>query len=214
MDPFILAAHVQATGPKKIIDAGCGCGIMPLILAVKNPEFNMIGVEIQHELFEFACQNIAANHLESRIHILHQDINRIQACDIGGPADILISNPPYKKKGSGRLNPHSQKAIARHELTLDIDAVFHCSNRLIKRHGQVYLVFPSERISDLILAMQAHDFCAGMMRFVHIRDNEPARRVIVCAVKHSSRPCTIAPPLCLYTSENKITPEYVSMFKP
>ena len=214
MDPIILAAHVQATGAQKLIDVGCGCGIMPLILAVKNPEFNIIGVEIQRELFEFARQNTVTNHLERQVCILHQDIHTVLACDIGGQADILISNPPYKKMNSGRLNPKSQKAIARHEITLDIDAVFHCSNRLVKAQGKVYLIFPSERISDLILAMQTHGFSAGMMRFVHIKKNEPARRVIVCAVKNSSRPCTIAPPLYLYASKNKFTAEYVSMFKP
>ncbi|MCK5695850.1 MAG: methyltransferase [Desulfobacula sp.] len=98
MDPFILAGHVQPIGVEKIVDIGCGCAIIPLILAFRYPDTSIIGVEIQKELSWFARQNIIANNLENTIRIIHKDIKNIQVSDINGKADIIISNPPYIKK--------------------------------------------------------------------------------------------------------------------
>lgn len=208
MDPFILASHVKAEETSKIIDIGCGCGIMPLILSSRFPELNIIGVEIQEELSRFAKQNIVANQLEKTIQIIHDDIKNIKPCDIKGKADIIVSNPPYKKKNTGRLNPDSQKAIARHEVTLDIDSLFDCSNRLLKTHGKIYFIFPSDRLSEVILTMDRYGFGLDTIRFVHIKKDTPARLVIVCGKKDSQQNCIVEPPLYIYSSKNKFTEEF------
>ncbi|MCK5165089.1 MAG: methyltransferase [Desulfobacula sp.] len=214
MDPFILAAHIQPTGDEKIIDVGCGCAIMPLILAFRHPGLKIIGVEIQKELSGFANQNITANRMENKIRIIHKDIKSVKLSDISGQADIIVSNPPYKKKDSGRLNPDSQKAIARHEITLDIDLLLNCSTRLLKPKGRIYIIFPAERLSDLILTMERYKFSPDFIKFVYIQKNSAAKRVIICAVKNSSKPCIISPPLYIYASENQFSDEYVSLFMP
>ncbi|MBU8912041.1 MAG: methyltransferase [Desulfobacterales bacterium] len=219
MDPFILAAHIQpVSGIEKIVDIGCGCAIMPLILALRRPGLNIIGVEIQKELSGSARQNIINNRLESTIRIIHDDIKNIRLSDINGPADIIISNPPYIKKDCGRLNPDSQKAIARHEITLDIDKLFYCSNRLLQARGKLYIIFPADRLQDLILTMERYKFTPDFIRFVHIKKNSAAKRIILCAVKNSavknsSKSCFIHPPFYIYTSENRFTHEYISMFR-
>ncbi len=214
MDPFILAAHIRPTGTKELLDVGCGCGIMPLILAYRYPGIKITGIEIQTELYQFARQNSITNNLEKTIRIIHNDIKTVRLSDINGKADMIVSNPPYKKKNSGRLNPNNQKAIARHEITLDIDMLLKHSSRLTKEQGKIYIIFPAERLSDLILAMEAYKFSPVYIRFIHIKKNTDAKRVILCAVKNSSRACTVSPPLYIYNSENKLTNEYLSMFKP
>lgn len=214
MDPFILAAHIQPIGFEKIIDVGCGCGIIPLILASRYPDLKILGIEIQKELFQFARKNTISNKLEKVIHIIHENIKNIDVSDINGKADIIVSNPPYKKKGTGRLNPDSQKAIARHEIFLDIDLLFKCSDRLLKEQGCLYIIFPAQRLSDLMLTMEQYKFTPDFIRFVHIKKNTAARRVILCAAKNPGKPCSIAPPFYVYGSDNKFTNEYASMFKP
>ncbi len=213
MDPFILAAHIQPIGFEKIIDVGCGCGIIPLILASRYPGLKILGVELQKVLFQFARKNTISNNLEKAIHIIHENIKNIDISDIKGKADIIVSNPPYKKKGTGRLNPDSQKAIARHEILLDIDLLFKCSDRLLKEQGRLYIIFPAQRISDLMLAMEQYKFTPDFIRFVHIKKNTAARRVILCAAKNPGKPCTIAQPFYVYGSDSKFTNEYASMFR-
>ncbi|MCF6247263.1 MAG: methyltransferase [Desulfobacula sp.] len=142
LDPFIIACEVIINGDEKIIDIGCGCGIISLLLANRFPGLNIFGVELQEQLAYFAKLNVQANKLSDTIDIIETDINQLTSADTNGKADIIVSNPPYKKKGSGRLNPDTQKAIARHEITLDVNQVFACASRLLKTNGLFYLIFP------------------------------------------------------------------------
>ncbi len=201
MDPFILAAHIQPTGFEKIIDVGCGCGIIPLILASRYPGLKIIGVEIQKELFQFARKNTISNKLANTIHIIHENIKNINISHINGKADIIVSNPPYKKKGTGRLNPDSQKAIARHEISLDIDLLFKCSDRLLKEQGRLYIIFPAQRLSDLILTMEQYKFTPDFIRFVHIKKKPEAGRGILSAQKNLGKPLTKPPPFYVFGFE-------------
>ncbi len=194
IDPFILAAHVEISGNEKIIDIGCGCGVISLILALKYHDLKITGIEIQEELFLYAKKNIIKNRLESSVNVIQGDIKTIQPKEINGKADIIVSNPPYKKKGSGRLNPNSQKAIARHEITLDIDMLFKYSSRLLKKKGRLYLIFPASRISNLFVAMEQYNFIPNFIKFVHVKKNRAAKFVILCAVKESNKPCIVRYP--------------------
>jgi len=215
MDPFILAAHIKPIGFEKIIDVGCGCGIIPLILAVKYPGLRITGVEIQKELVSFAKENVVNNKLEKTIRIIHKNIKNINVLDINGKANIIVSNPPYKKKGSGRLNPDSQKAIARHEICLNIDMLLKCSNRLLKEQGRLYIILPAQRLSELMPTMEKYKFSLDFIRFVHIKKNEDAKLVILRAVKGNlGKPCTTGPPFYVYDFDNGFTKEYNSVFKP
>lgn len=208
MDPLILAAHVQIKDAKKIIDIGCGCAIIPLILSLRHSELNILGIEIQEELSRFARQNIADNKLENTIQIMTADIKDIKPGDINGKVDIIVSNPPYKKKDTGRLNPNFQKAVARHEITLDINSLFNCSSRLLTKQGKLYIIFPAERLSELFLAMDHHKFNLATIRFVHIKKDTPASRVIICARKDSRENCIVDPPFTIYSTDNNFTDEY------
>lgn len=211
MDPLVLAGHVHPAFGQKVIDIGCGCGIIPLILASRHPGLKITGIEIQKELCGFARQNVIASHLENTIQIIHEDVRNIRWPDIQGKADIIVSNPPYKKKNTGRLNPDAQKAIARHEICLDLDTLLACSNRLLNRQGKIYIIFPAERVSDLILGLAQHGFGLDTLRFVHIRKDLPARRVIVCGKKGRHQPCIVAPPLHIYSSEDQLTEDYAGL---
>lgn len=214
MDPFILTGHIHLSGKEKIIDVGCGCAIMPLILATRWPDLNIIGVEIQKELSEFARQNIIDNKMERSVQIIHKDIKQLRISDINGPADIIISNPPYKKRDSGRINPNSQKAIARHEITLDLDMLFNCANRLLKKKGKFYLIFPAERFSDLINTMKKYEFSPEISRDIHTKNKSFPKRIILCAVKDSNATCVVQQPLFIYATENKFSRAYISLFNP
>ena len=211
LDPLILAAHILPKGDETVMDLGCGCGIISLILAYQYPTLKITGIEIQEELYTFAQQNIAANGFEKNIHILHDDIKNIKFSETDTRADIIVTNPPYKKLGTGRLNPDPQKALARHETTLDIDALIECSSYLIRDQGLLFIIFPFDRLSDLTLAMARHHFYPEFIRHVHIKANAKASRVIVRAVKNGNRQCFLSPPFFVYTLDNKYTEEYLSL---
>ncbi len=213
LDSLILAAHIHPKGNETVMDLGCGCGIISLILARRYPDLKITGIEIQEELYDFARKNILANGFEKTIHIFHEDIRTFQSSRIDTRVDIIVSNPPYKKLGTGRINPDPQRAVARHESALNIDALVECSSRLISDQGLFFVIFPFDRLPDLSMALTRHQFYPEFIRPVHIKPNTKARRVIVQAVKNPGTQCSLPPALCIYTPENKFTKEYLSLFR-
>lgn len=213
IDPLILAAHIHPKGDETVMDLGCGCGIISLILANQYPGLKITGVEIQKELYTFARQNVVANGFEKNIHLLHEDIKKMKFSEADPKADIIVSNPPYKKFGTGRLNPNLQKAMARHETEIDIDMLVECSSKFIKDLGFLFIIFPFDRLSDLTQALALYRFYPEFIRYIHIKAGTKARRVIVRAVKNGGSQCSLSPPLFIYTTGNKYAEEYLSLFR-
>lgn len=190
---------------------GCGCGIVSLILGARHQNVQITGVEIQKELAWLARKNVVQNHLISRIHILHQDIRTFYRTDITQQADIIVSNPPYKKKASGRLNPDKGKALARHEITLDITTLVGKAALFVKPGGQLCLIFPAPRLEELILCLTSAGFAPHWIRLVHFRPAAPAQRVLVSAVKTDDISCATRPPLHLYNPDHTPTEDHLRL---
>ncbi len=219
MDPVILAAQVMPSPGCKIIDIGCGCGIIPLIIGFRYKNVHIIGIEIQSQLAELATKNITGNQMSDRIQILNKDIRTTTSFDIHffdspGVADIIVSNPPYKKKDTGRLNPNIQKAMARHEIKLELSQFFSSARRLLKPRGQILFIFPADRLQDLVPDLSSHGFQLDWIQFIHTKKNKPAKLILVSGIKDGHGACIVRPPLYIYDNQNNPTNEYEAMFKP
>ena len=192
---------------------GCGCGIISLILGARYQDVQITGVEIQKELAFLAEKNVMQNRLDNRIRILHQDIRNLTRAEVTQPADIIVSNPPYKKIATGRLNPDTRKALARHEITLDIAALVDKAALFVKPGGQLCLIFPGPRLEELLLCLTSAGFQPHWIRFVHFRSTAPAERVVVSAVKSDNATCTIRPALHLYNPDGTPTEDHFRLLE-
>jgi tRNA1Val (adenine37-N6)-methyltransferase len=213
LDPLILAAHVHPSPKDRILDIGCGCGILCLILAGRHPDVRIFGMEIQEVLAGLARKNVVRNHVDHRICILHQDVRTLTGETVPGPVDWVVSNPPYKKKGTGRLNPDSGKATARHEITLDIDTLVKQASLVLRPGGRFCLIFPASRAPDLTAALDREGFHPDWVRPVYFGAKCPARRLLVCAVKSGSGPVIRLPGLVLYQPDGTPTPDHLALLQ-
>ena len=214
IDPIILCAHLSPPPGSHIIDIGCGCGIMPVIIGHRFPETTITGIELQKPLADLAKRNCTENHPDRHIRILNSDILDVSPKDISPPANIIISNPPFKKKLTGRLNPNPQKAIARHEITLTIEQLFSHAGKLLSQGGRLMIIFPSDRLPDLFLTAEKTDMTPEWIRFIHPVEEKEANRVIFCTVKDTQTSCRVLPPLTLYSKQHIPTPDYKNLFTP
>jgi tRNA1Val (adenine37-N6)-methyltransferase len=213
LDPLILAAHIRPAQKDRILDIGCGCGILCLILAGRYPNVRITGVEIQKILAELARENVLHNHMQDRVRILHQDVRTLTTETMPAPADWVISNPPYKKMSTGRLNPDPGKALARHDITLDIDTLVRLAHMFLRPRGRLCLIFPASRARDLTAALDREGFHTGWVRPVYFDFRKPARRILVCAVKSGTGSNEILAPLYLYHPDGTPTAAHLALFQ-
>ena len=214
IDAVLLAHHVRPRAGEKLLDLGTGCGIIPLILAYRNPEITAIGIEIQHELADLAISNVNANHMRNRITVLHLDMRNLKPAMIDGPADVVVCNPPYRSPNSGRLNPDTQRAIARHELKVSLIDVLETAHRVLRTSGRFLTIYPAQRIAELLFQMHLAGIEPKFMRTIHSRLEEKAKLILVGGTKGAQTGMTIGPPLIIYAEEGRYSKEVRQMFEP
>ena len=214
IDAVLLAHHVRPRAGEKLLDLGTGCGIIPLILAYRNPEITAIGIEIQHELADLAISNVNANHMRNRIAVLQLDMRNLKPVMIDGPADVVVCNPPYRSPNSGRLNPDTQRAIARHELKVSLIDVLETAHRVLRTSGRFLTIYPAQRIAELLFQMHLAGIEPKFMRTIHSRLEEKAKLILVGGTKGAQTGMTIGPPLIIYAEEGRYSEEVRQMFEP
>ena len=170
LDAVILAHRVRPKLGERVVDLGTGCGIVPLIIGFRYPEIQMFGIEIQKELADIADDNVRDNGMERNIRIFCRDIRNIQPAMFQGPVDIVVSNPPFHKAASGRINPNRQRAVARHEIRITLIDVIKAAGDLLKRAGLFVLVDTPERLPELVQHMRSCRIEPKNVRFIHSRE--------------------------------------------
>jgi len=209
----LLLAHFTQPGPKdRIIDLGTGCGIIPLILTFRRKASKVIGVEIQRSLADLARRNAALNRLASRIKIWEKDLKDLTTERLQGTFSLVLSNPPYRKAGSGRINPQEEKALARHEIKATLEDVLHCAYYLLKEKGRLIMIYPASRATDLVQEMRTFHLEPKRLQFVHSHRKDEASLFMVEALKEGHAQVKVLPPFFVYDSEGKYTPEAQKLF--
>ena len=214
IDAVILSHLACPDAGETVLDLGTGCGVIPIMLAFRHPDIRVIGVEIQAFLSTLAQQNVAANRMTHRIRIVEKDMGQLSPADIGGPVDLVVSNPPYRRRGSGRINADSQKAVARHELRVDLETVLLTAWRMLQPGGRFSIIYPSVRTVDLVAAMRATGLEPKSLTMIHSRPASSARLVAMTGVKGGRPGLEAGPPLYLYHDDGTYTRDVEAMFSP
>ena len=104
-------------------------------MASRRSDLKIYAVEVQPELADLADTNVHQNQLQDRIDVLCTDMKLLTLKMTSGPFDLIVSNPPYHKPGSGRINPDAQRAVARHEIKASLVDVLQTTRRYAS-HGR------------------------------------------------------------------------------
>jgi tRNA1Val (adenine37-N6)-methyltransferase len=206
VDSIILAGHVRPRPEDVIVDLGTGCGIIPLMLGFRYPKTRIYGIEIQSEMAELASQNVILNRMEEQIKILCGDMKSFNR-EIEGPVDLVVCNPPYRPVDAGRINPNSQRAVARHEIKATLADIINASQSILKPSGGLTIIYPASRTTDLIFQMRVLGIEPKSIRLIHSYADAPAKLILIKGVKGGAPEVNVASPLVIYEKDGTYTEE-------
>ena len=134
-----------AEGEKpRVLELGCGCGIISIMLALHFQEWSITGIDIQEDLILLARQNAMDCNLCLRF--LCQDLRTYTSVD---KYDLIVSNPPWQKIGTGRESPYLSRNLSRIEIAATAEDIVLCIGRNLTDRGSAYLIYPYSRIEDI-----------------------------------------------------------------
>jgi len=200
----VLAAHFCAAKPgTRVLDLGCGCGVIGLILAHRHPQLTVCGLERQEQLAALALDNSVRNGFADRFDVVRGDVRDIAAQLPPESFDLVVCNPPYRKKDSGRINLDDQAACARHELTATVDDFVRAGAFCVKNRGRVVFVYPAVRCNPLLAALQRYRLTLKRLQPVYsYPETTSARLVLIEAVKNGGEQCEILAPFYIHARKH------------
>lgn len=209
LDSILLAHFVSLKKRYRFIDIGCGSGIILLILAKRFPKTISVGLEIQKNLAAMARKNCQLNNLDGRVEIVCGDARNIKNVLQERSFDAAIFNPPYRKLNSGRINPHEEKAIARHEINGSLKDFLKAAKYLLKPKGSVYAIYPAKRFVELVYLFRQSGIEPKRMKLVFTNISSDAVFALVEGRNGSREELKLESPLFIY-DENRIYTEEMS----
>lgn len=208
-DAVMLAAAIAAKAGAQVLELGCGSGVAMLCLAARLKNVTIAGLELQSDLAALCARNIAANGFEGRLSVYEGDLRARRIAGLAPNSfDQVFANPPYFDVARHRVSPHAGRAAARADggAAADIGHWVAAMLRYAKPNAGLTLVHKADRLGNILAALEGK---AGAIRVIPLwsRTGQPAKRVIVRAVKGSKAPLTLTPGLVLHQADGSYLPE-------
>lgn len=158
-DAVRLANFATVKNGGVVVDLCSGSGVVGILVSAKNRVKKTYFVELQENLADMCRRTIKYNHLENDMEVLTGDLKHAYRNLGEGFADTIVCNPPYFKKNEKTLvNESTEKAIARHEISTNLDEIVESASRLIKYGGKFYIVNKEDRLVEVFLSLKKYNF--------------------------------------------------------
>jgi tRNA1Val (adenine37-N6)-methyltransferase len=218
-DGVLLGAWVSLFNTdNKILDVGCGTGVIALILAQKlielNPSTNgkIVAIDIDSGSMIDCTENFR-NSSYSKIlktqKISFQDFSNSK--EHNNSLDLIISNPPYFSD-SLKCSDKS-KTIARHNDSLSLEDIIICSNKLLKEEGgRMAVILPYEQAQKIQLIAANHEslYTNRILNIKYKEGGQIDRQIVEFIKKRDQKPLVNVEELTIHSkdSEYYYTKEY------
>lgn len=197
----------------KIIDFCTGNAPIPMILSTLT-DSNIIGVELQKEIYNLAVQSVKINNLEDRITLLNMNVLDIFNVYETDSFDLITCNPPYFRVNEfSNLNNNMIKSIARHEIEIKLEDICRISKKLLKNNGSLVLVHRTDRLSEIINMLLKYNLQPKRIRFLYPKELENSNLVLIDARKNGNIGLKVLPPLICHNMDGSYTKEVLDMFR-
>ncbi|KQT15269.1 tRNA (adenine-N6)-methyltransferase [Chryseobacterium sp. Leaf404] len=134
-DGVLLGALANVQSALNILEVGTGTGLISLMLAQRNPDALISGIDINEEAVNLTQQNFENSPFSSRLKSFHQDFKDL---DSEEKFDLIVSNPPYFEESSSEKDK-----IARQTVELNFKQLISKSAGLLSEKGLFSVIIPA-----------------------------------------------------------------------
>lgn len=217
IDSVLLASACPAKAGDHIVDLGCGVGGAGLSVLARINGVMLTGIETQADHVDLARENAVANAFQDQCDFVHSDVRDYKN---DNAFHHVICNPPYLEAGHHLRSPSKENAIAmggllkslcpqaggrgdkQDDLKMWIDCAYDC----LKSNGSMTMIHRADKVDKIILAIGKR---FGAVEIIPLwpKAGEPAKRVIIRAIKHRKSPAHIHAGLILHHDNGKYSDE-------
>lgn len=195
VDAVILADFAAAKKKDTVLDLGTGSGIIPILIANNFSPKKVVGVEILPHYAEMAARSVSLNNLQS-CEIIAGDYREavFPPCSFS----LVVSNPPYKKAGSGAVSTDQDMALAKCEINATLEDVIKAAAYYLMPGGRFCMVLRPERLSDSVCLMRRFGLEPKRLRMVESNSGKAPSLFLIEGLKGGKSGIKILSPLVIF----------------
>lgn len=172
-DTLALGRFATVRKGWRVCDLGTGSGVLLLLLAARESQLELFGLDQDPAAAALAQDNLRHNDLEGQIWTGSWS----QTPFPPGSFDLVVSNPPYYAPGSGKDGGPAR--MEREEL----DTLCRAAARLLRNGGRFALSFPTQRMVELFETMRRWDLEPKRLKLLSHTPTKPPYALLAEGVR-------------------------------
>ena len=194
------AARAGAAAPFRFADLGTGCGAAGLGFALLSPAACGVGLEKQPELAAAADHNARQLGLNRRFAAIRGDAadpGSLQTLMHWGKCDVVLSNPPWRVEGTGRLPAGALRRAALFGGPGTLEIFARAAALLLAKGGRCCAAIGAFRLRDQLDALDRAGLSPCRVREVRsLPDRAPWLYLIEATGEPAARCARVGLTLC------------------
>lgn len=197
--------------PVRVLEAGCGAGVVALAIAKRCKGVVVDAVEIEQVNAEIAVMNTLRNALDERVKVylgdICQPVTKLEKLGLQRNSyDYVVANPPFYNEREMRVSDHPLRRRAKRAEDHTLEGWVRFLTAMAAPKGVISMIHRADKLEDVLAALNGR---FGGLRVLPLfpKKGEPANRVIVQGVKGSRGPLTLLPGVVLHDEGGHYMPE-------
>ncbi len=205
-DAVLLACWTNTAVGRNILEIGCGCGVISLILAQRIPEAIITAIDIDEFSTKECFKNFQISPWSDRLLVKHsslQDFERNSTLQF----DLIVSNPPFFNDSLKSVE--TSKKRARHTDELSYDELISSVSDLLTLDGRFCCVLPFQEMEQFIHLASFKGLYCLRQSLTFTKENKLPKR---CLMEFSKREMECEKDIFLIQNKDgEYTSEYLSL---
>lgn len=181
-DSVLLGAWMSVGGAARLLDAGCGCGILALMAAQRladagASDYQIDAVDIEPGAVADSLGNFAASPWAKHLSARQISLQDYAACYDGPRYGHIICNPPYYDDSPSSSSAERDKA--RSTATLPRAELLSAASRLLDGQGLLSLVLPAAEGKIMLLEATLAGWSLRRQCFVATKEGAAPKRLML-----------------------------------
>lgn len=161
---------------KQILEIGCGCGVISLMLAQRSLAI-ITGIDVDKSSVEEAIQNADNSSWAKRIIFQHISAQEFCSPENKQRFDLIVSNPPFFE--NSLKSPFEKRNLSRHTDTLSLEELAFSVDYCLSETGYFAIILPVVNSGKIMKLCKRHNlFCNNILN-IQPFSSKPINRLIL-----------------------------------
>lgn len=187
-DGVTLGAVADVENSRRVLDIGCGTGLLCLMTAQRNAVAEIVGIDIDEDAVRGATLNCEASKWSHRITIVGKSLQEFIKT-APSAFDKIITNPPYFE--DSLKAPKANRTLARHTDSLPFSELASSASTLLSENGSLSIILPTDAHDKFEKIASEYGLFLRKKTLVYPKPGAEVKRMVGEFVKIKNEECGI-----------------------